>query len=50
MKRKLELVITDNEFTILINTLIEYRNNQISKGNIVDYLDKILFKLKKRYA
>ena len=34
----------------IVNTLNEYRNKQLLKGNIVDYLDKILFKLKRKYC
>ena len=38
------------EYNIIINTLNEYRNKQLLKGNIVDYLDKILFKFKRKYC
>ena len=48
-KKKYQIEVNEKEYNIIINTLNEYRNKQLLKGNIVDYLDKILFKFKRKY-
>lgn len=49
-KKKYQIEVNEKEYNIIINTLNEYRNKQLLKGNIVDYLDKILFKFKRKYC
>ena len=49
-KKKYQIEVNEKEYNIIINTLNEYRNKQLLKGNFVDYLDKILFKLKRKYC
>ena len=46
-KKKYQIEVNEKEYNIIVSTLNEYRNKQLLKGNIVDYLDKILFKLKR---
>ena len=49
-KKKYQIEVNEQEYNIIINTLNEDRNKQLLKGNIVDYLDKILFKFKRKYC
>ena len=46
----MKIKVDNFEVRVLINGLNEYRNKQLLKGNIVDYLDKILFKFKRKYC
>lgn len=49
-EKKYQIEVNEREYNTIINTLNEYRNKQLIKGNIVDYLDKILFKFRKKYC
>jgi hypothetical protein len=49
-QKKYQLAVSEREFNVIINTLNEYRNKQLIKGNVVDYIDKILFKLRRNYC
>lgn len=48
-KKKFQIEVDELEFKTIIDTLNEFRNMQLLKGNIVGYIDKILYKLNMQY-